>query len=692
MKIYSIADRLRDIAVASAVFALSTFTLLSAGSIALAEDTSCTPPSSDQAGVHYPVGADAATFTYQCSGAYAGKWTNPYYVYNPATSARTPLYSPDYKYDCTTKTWSMIHWDYSPSRGTFVSSRVAPTAAPTLPTGCVAPTPAVSTGSTGGNSTPTTGNHPSTLTNTGPHSSNSANNNLTLNGSITNNTGASMNNTIGSQATTGDSAVVGNTTGGSANSGNAEAMATVANLLQSTSNVFGPNTVTFTADINGTVNGDFMLDPSAILASGPGSSNNTSNNLQVNTAAANTTDATIHNTIDVGANSGNATVASNTTGGNATSGNATAIVNLMNLINSTVASGKSFVGTIDINGDLNGDILLPQGVLDQLLASSGPGSSNNTVANLASTSTVNNNVTEAVANNIQSSATSGLAAVNGNTTGGAATSGNSGTNLTLLNLTGSNTVGKDDLLVFVNVLGKWVGMIMNAPSGSTAADLGGGITSSGPGSANNTTANLASNSTLNNTANLGITNDVNVHAQSGNATVTHNTLGGNATSGNAHTAVNVLNMTGSNLSLSDWFGVLFINVFGMWNGSFGVNTSAGDPVVVDPGVPTNNPVQKTTQEQMIHSFRRFATFTARGTGGGNSHNIPAPRFQTAAVLGSTTPAAAQISATTTPQPSSTRTTSPHANYLLPAIGFALAGLILAAGERDRLFGHNKHRR
>jgi hypothetical protein len=40
----------------------------------------------------------------------------------------------------------------------------------------------------------------------------------------------------------------------------------------------------------------------------------------------------------------------------------------------------------------------------------------------------------------------------------------------------------------------------------------------------------------------------------------------------------LVNVEDSTMSLSDWFGVLFINVFGTWNGSFGVNTAAGNPI------------------------------------------------------------------------------------------------------------------
>jgi hypothetical protein len=743
MKISSIASKLRDLSLYGAVLLLSGFTMLAAGGAAFADDASCATPASS---VHPPAGADAGTFTYQCSGPNAGKWTNPYYVYNPATGSRSALYTPDYRYDCNAKAWTMAQWDYSPSSGRFVQSRIAPSTAPNLPTGCaaaapstpVASSPSSSSGSTGStSSTPTTTtsgtgssgvggdsasdppgsastNGDSTVANTGPHSRNSAKKAVTLHGIIDNTNKIGASNAIANDATTGNTSVVGNTTGGSATTGDAQSVTNVANLLQSSNaNAFSPNTAVFTSNIDGDVNGDFMFDPTAILASGPGSANSTNNNLQINTNNTNDTNAQINNNIDAGATSGNATVAGNTTAGNATSGNAGAVVNLMNLINSTVASGQSFVGTININGDLNGDILLPQGVLDQLLASSGPSSTNSANTNLTNTSNTTNNVTEAVANNIKSSAQTGTATVSGNTTGGNATSGNSGTNVTLLNLTGSNTVGKDDLLVFVNVLGKWVGMIMNAPSGSSAAELGGGITANtGPGSSNSTNTTEASNSTTTNNAKLGITNNVNVHARSGDAGVTNNTTGGNAKTGNANTAVNVLNLEGSNLALSDWFGVLFINVFGVWNGSFGVNTSAGDPVVSNPASPTNNPVQAATQQAFIDSFHQLTNFAPHGhggVGGGSRANVHSafgpgsstgsgassnsgsntddgnnPDFENAAILGSSSALSNPLTSSTTAH-HPTADNAAHAGYTLPIFGFCLAALILLAGERDRLF-------
>src|SRR5690606_32678556 len=67
-----------------------------------------------------------------------------------------------------------------------------------------------------------------------------------------------------------------------------------------------------------------------------------------------------------------------------------------------------------------------------------------------------------------------------------------------------------------------------------------------------------------------------VNAQSGDASVTGNTAAGDAQSGDATASVNIANISNSTFSLSDWLGVLFINVFGTWNGSFGVDTAAGE--------------------------------------------------------------------------------------------------------------------
>jgi hypothetical protein len=174
-------------------------------------------------------------------------------------------------------------------------------------------------------------------------------------------------------------------------------------------------------------------------------------------------------------------------------------------------------------------------------------------------------------NTITSSASTGSAAVAGNTKAGSATSGNASTKVTVFNLTGNQVIGANALLVFVNVSGKWVGVLMNAPAGATAAAFGSGITGN--------TINDAVISAANDSA---INNNITLAAKSGDATVADNTSAGNANTGNANTAANLLNINNAGFNLSGWFGVLFIKIFGDWYGSFGVyhppvSTSGGSP-------------------------------------------------------------------------------------------------------------------
>jgi hypothetical protein len=541
----------------------------------------CSAPNATQPGVHAPTGSDAATFTYQCDGPYKGDWTNTYYLYNPVSNVQSPLYSPNYSYDCTTKTWSMDDWSYSAAQQSYIYSRDTvsqpvgqttscpgtPVLASVTPTTNAAPKPSDSaTSSSGANETST------------PISTTTTNLNADTSSSLNNLTNATVNNGITAVAKTGNAAVIDNTTGGNATTGNASDQANIINLLQSSSNVLGigQQVKTFSANINGDVNGDLLFDPASIASLQNTSGNtNLSNKLTVN----NSTNAQLNNTIDLHATSGDAAVSGNTSGGNAVTGSAQAIANVMNYINSAVSSGQSFIGTININGNLNGDILLPAGLIDQLIASNvptvsvnipAPGSANKNETAVANDVVVSNTNNEGINNLVSSNATSGQASVAGNTTAGNASSGVAMTNVTAFNLTGNTVIGQNDILVFVNVVGKWVGMIVNAPAGSTAASLGGGITR------DTTVTNTAD---LKNTANERINNNIKVAAKSGNATVSDNTSGGNASTGKAATAVNLLNIEGSALDLTNWFGVLFINVFGTWHGSFGVNTSAGDPIM-----------------------------------------------------------------------------------------------------------------
>lgn len=380
-------------------------------------------------------------------------------------------------------------------------------------------------------------------------------------------------NTIDSTATSGNATVSDNELAGGATTGDALVTANVINVVQSSTSFDNTGGVaTFSADITGDVFGDLLIDPSwmANLQSSGGTQQGGQVNLNADI------NGRIDNTLNLNATSGNALVEGNEVAGSALSGNATVVANVVNVINSAIGSGQSFVGTMNIHGNLNGDILLPPGLLSALLASNAPTTTIDTslldnselLAEFTDNQTINNNIT--------STATSGNAEVVGNETHGVAKTGSATTHVTLLNLTGRQIVADNSLLVFVNVMGRWVGLIMDAPAGATSAALGGGVRQN----------NLAGTTTKS-TSSYEINNNINVSATTGDATVKDNETAGDATTGNASTSVNLANIVNSSLNLSDWFGVLIINVFGSWTGSFGMDTEAGgwQTQPQTPGVP-----------------------------------------------------------------------------------------------------------
>lgn len=612
---------------------LSTVILLSSvfslGTVAAdSTDSDCQPPAASQPGVDVPTGAAAVTYTYQCSGQYAGDWTNPYYVYYPSTDTYAPLFNPDYTYNCTSGTWSMEEWDYSPANGQFSEQQVATSAPSGMSTDCpVTPSSSAADSSTdpgsGSTSADLSGSDasstsPSGISNSGPDSTNTTGTTDNNNVNDDNDTNLSVSQNIGGDADTGDAVVIGNTTAGDATSGAAQEEANIVNMLQSTSNALGSgtNVVTFTDNINGDVNGNLLLDPSTLASvqnTGPNSINDSDANLNNNLTINNSNGAAINNNINLAADSGNATVSDNTSGGNATSGDADSIANVVNSIDSAISAGDSFIGTININGDLNGNILIPSDFVNELLADNvptvtltGPSSLNSADTTVNNNTTVTNTNNQGINNSVTADASSGDATVSDNTSAGGATSGNATTSITAFNLTGTQVIGANDLLVFVNVAGgNWVGLILNAPAGSTAAELGGGITSSGPNSTNSTDSTINNNASLNNITNDQINNNIDTTAKSGNATVSYNTSGGNATSGNADNAVNLLNVENSSLSLSGWFGILFINVFGTWNGNLG--TYSPTTAVATGGYSSTNPINSSTASgsSTVPSLLRF---------------------------------------------------------------------------------------
>lgn len=397
-------------------------------------------------------------------------------------------------------------------------------------------------------------------------------------------------NAINSGALSGDAAVIGNTAAGSATTGNASAAATIINNVNSTvANDSNQKAASFVSNIMGDVSGDIMLQPmllKAMLEAGTG--------VSPQGAATVTTTNQLTNTINLNATSGDAAVKGNTAAGNATSGDANTVASVLNIVNSMISANRSFVGTINIYGNLDGDILIAPDFIPQMIASNGTdASAKNASAKSAAGASISSKDTTSIVNNVALAAQSGQAAVSGNTEAGSATTGSADTNVVIFNLSGHQIVASNSLLVFVNVLGKWVGVIVDAPTGSTAAVIGNGVIAS-----ESVTPDLVVDAT---TKTL-LTNNINLTSLSGDATVARNTRAGNATTGNATASANIGNIVGTQMGLSDWFGVLFINVFGSWNGSFGINTAAGNRVATSGGGSQPNSSQIGTRPMRVIEF------------------------------------------------------------------------------------------
>lgn len=493
-----------------------------------------------------------------------------------------------YQYDSQNEKWNGSKWVYDAPTKSYIPTP-APAPTPTQTTPSPDPTP-VKDESTSTEQTPQAAGGPSSSGS--GKATTEATQDINQSSTVNNNTNA--NNNLDSHAKTGDASVTKNTKAGGAATGNASAETTVINTVHSTIQGDTAGIAHFTADINGDVVGDIMLYPAI-----EGATTKTSTTVNSGSTVNNT--STLTNNIDLGATSGNALVNGNTEAGDATSGNANTVANVVNLINTIISANKSFVGTINIYGNLDGDILISPEFIPQLLGSNAS-TSNDIDTSLSSS--LNSN--QQIINNIKLNAETGNANVANNTNAGSATTGEAETNLTVLNLTGREVNASNSLLVFVNVLGTWVGMIVDAP-GATAAALGSGVIE------NKTVIN--GDSTVND--NASITNNITLTSNSGNADVTGNTTAGGAKTGNATASANIANISTTKFKLSDWFGVLFINVYGKWVGSFGVNTEAGNRVTALGG----NAAPPPDSTALGAPTARFG-FIPGGSGGGTQKINP----------------------------------------------------------------------
>ena len=475
----------------------------------------------------------------------------------PPTTETAPLPAPAepdriYSYNRETKKWDSDKWVFNP-----ISGRYEP-----------APKPVAKA------SSPLT-----SAANNAPDTKEGVDKNVDGTSELGVVTSTDIKNMLDSIATSGSAIVSKNTNASNATSGDATATATIINNLNSSiSNSDNTKAATFVADVMGDVRGDIMLKPMLLKAMLEAE---VEDQISSKLDAQNSTN--ISNDINLTAASGDASVTKNTKAGDATTGGANTVANVVNIVNSMIAANKSFIGTVNIYGNLEGDILIAPDFIPQLLASNSPLSTSPVTP--AKSLVVDSEDTKIIINNVNLNAASGQATVAGNTTAGSATTGSADTNTVIFNMTGHDIIAKNSLLVFVNVLGKWVGVIVDAPTGATSAVIGNGV------SKFEQAADLA----ITAKNDVQLINNLNLNSISGDALVAGNTTAGSARSGNATASANIANISNSQFGLSDWFGILYINVFGSWLGSLGIDTAAGSAVGTESSDPnvnvTNGPLE-----------------------------------------------------------------------------------------------------
>ncbi len=434
------------------------------------------------------------------------------------------------------------------------------------------------------------------------NSSGSSNTNASLNNQ--NNT-ATVNNGMSLGSNSGSNTSLGNVGDTTLSTGNANVSGTAITAVNT--NVDGVAVAQF--DVVDNQKGDLVLDFAKGCVSGcsglGASASNTGNGANSTNAAYNASnvsnasfqnnDAGIGNNMTLTAKSGNNNTSLNT-GGNTIiqTGGANVDANMLTFANNNLA-GNVLFGVVNIYGNLEGDIILPDaqvagctntcGSQSGSVGNVGNGSGSTNNANNASSlnnATFQNN-DAAITNNLVFDAASGNNDVNRNTGGdNSVQTGNTSVDANVLNIANSNISGGTWWLVLVNEAGNWVGKILGPPDGSTAAGSAGTVLTVGPngeitasngsnGSGSTNTANTSSttNNTTSQKNSADINNTLHLTANTGGNKANDNT-GGSSTikTGDANIIANLVNFVNNNISGNGKLVVTVVNVFGSWIGDF----------------------------------------------------------------------------------------------------------------------------
>lgn len=245
--------------------------------------------------------------------------------------------------------------------------------------------------------------------------------------------------------------------------------------------------------------------------------------------------AYVSNTIVSEATSGNNEIDS-ATGSGITTGDAYSIVSLLNQVNTTIINSQIYLVTINIFGDVNANIILPELTAKSNEADCCGGETN-----------INNQA--AVDNQIVSQANSGQNTVVA-ATDAVIESGDAQSAVNVVNVVNTNLINTTVVNLIINVLGEWLGSWIGTDEWTTIEQAG--------------CSTCVDSVAINNQA--YVENDITSLANSGGNEIS--APSGQIKTGNAYSAVSLFNFINTNIINSRGFWG-FINIFGRLTGNIG---------------------------------------------------------------------------------------------------------------------------
>lgn len=364
----------------------------------------------------------------------------------------------------------------------------------------------------------------------------------TENISVENSSKAAVSNEISSTASTGENSANGNSATSTIITGDANASADVVNIVNSNFTESNGRIAILNAFYS--LFGDLDLSSSISTFSCPDNCSSLIKNLSVK----NENSAEITNDILVRSHTGDNSASGGSSGVIAT-GDANSAANVLNVVNTNVVGSNYLLLVFNNFGSWDGDLVFPSKYKFNLCCTGG-----------VSGNFLNENKAE-IENRIIADASSGKNSANGS--GGVIVSGNSNAAVNVLNRVNTNIFDSDSVYVAFRFFGDWSGNVYSAPDGFSWARTDDGLILLGGG---NSGAGGGNSTDVSNKNNVRIKNNVHAYALTGQNMADGNTLSGRISSGNANSAVNVVNVVNTNVLGRNWVLAL-VNIFGDWKGN-----------------------------------------------------------------------------------------------------------------------------